>query len=89
MTQFNWKEVSVSIEMTASELDRPQRLRDPIWRGILVDIGVMRPRYGKTLRQDMDDLANSNARHMKAAYAEASSYGMGLEAFLNNTRKPE
>lgn len=66
MDEFKYRAYSVSIRMSNPELDRPRRLRDPIWRSVLVGVGILRPRYGKTLREGMAERMDDQYRNLVA-----------------------
>ena len=85
MDDFKHQTYSMGVTITASELDKPVRLRGPIWRDVLVSVGLLRPRYEKTMRQQMEEMQRAQERAIRRAYDEAAGYGMGLDAFANIT----
>jgi hypothetical protein len=53
MKEFQHKVVGTTFTVGKSDLDEPVRIRGPIWRDILVGMGLAKPKFGMTVREQM------------------------------------
>ena len=68
--EYKHKTVSMMVTASADELDKPQRLRGSVPRSLLEGAGLVRPRYGMTMREQMaamQDMQAATAARMRKA----------------------
>lgn len=68
---YPFQQFSIAIHMSAEELDRPQIIRGPWWRELLVRAKVMRPIYGPTLREEMQTMRGREQVALQKMVADA------------------
>ncbi len=69
--EFKWTTYAFGVDITTEELDRPRPIRDPWCRAPLVKAGFLRPRFGRTLREEMQMAMHEAAKGARADLNEA------------------